>query len=105
MPLTFEPAGKPHLEFDSFPDSDNIKIISHCPHCKHHIPITLLTSNFRDWLIGGHLIQDVWPNMPANVRKRLVTGCCESCWDKIMTDIAYSGYSNYYDSTEEYCND
>lgn len=54
-----------------------------CPGCKKVSTRFLDLDKFHRWQRGA-LIQDVWPEMPADERETLQTGWHGACWDKMF---------------------
>lgn len=68
-------------------DDDIVILETICPFCKKPHRITV---NYSEYAKGvtkykdyGALIQDAFPNFTPSQREFLMTGICDSCWDKM----------------------
>lgn len=59
-----------------------------CPFCekKHTINVNRFEfiDGFQRYNYQGVLIQDAFPNFTPSQREFVMTGICDSCWDKLM---------------------
>ena len=62
--------------------NDTIELRRVCPGCKEHTRITVDTHAYTEWKKGA-LIQDAFPLFTPSERELVMTGYCETCWDKI----------------------
>jgi len=54
-----------------------------CPKCKEAWTVEVPRHGFIQWK-GGALIQKALPNISLSVREMLISGTCESCFDKMF---------------------
>jgi len=58
----------------------NMTFIKKCLFCgKQHV-FTVPTEKFNRWQ-GGEYIQDVFPELDANIRETMISGSCSECFD------------------------
>lgn len=57
-----------------------------CPICGDEKEIEVKEDQLVDYVSGGKLIQDAFPDMNKEDRERLLTGVCPKCWKELMTD-------------------
>lgn len=56
-----------------------------CPTCGDTMLFTATIEQLRKFAQGA-LVQDVFPDMPAGDRERLISGTCPPCWDKMWKE-------------------
>lgn len=79
-------AYKPHLEILQW-DMDWAHLRSTCPSCGDKRNLEPVDFNsLHDWVTGGRLIQAAFPELDASTREALLTGICDTCWDKMGDD-------------------
>ena len=59
------------------------KILVKCPQCGKEKIIEVDSEKWKRY-IEGELIQNVFPDMSADVREELITGICSKCWKNIF---------------------
>lgn len=65
-------------------DGDTTLVLrSTCPDCKTPTDLTVPFAELQHWLQGA-IIQRAMPSVPADQRELLITGTCDSCWDRIF---------------------
>jgi hypothetical protein len=57
-----------------------------CMVCGKTSEMDVSTTGWVRWK-GGWLIQDAFPEMPAELREQLKTGTMPECWDKMFADM------------------
>ncbi len=56
-----------------------------CIRCGKMTQLKLDAAKHARWIVG-ELVQNVWPEMPAEEREMLITGTHPACWDQIFSD-------------------
>ncbi len=75
-------ATKPHLSIAEF-DPDTAELDVTCPFCDSKRQLTVDFNSLHDWVTGGRLIQVAFPELSPSDREALVSGVCDTCWDKM----------------------
>ena len=66
-------------------DSETTTIRTQCPECKEIHDVKVSTNGYLNYKTGM-LIQRALPELIPEEREMLITGFCQSCWDKIFAD-------------------
>lgn len=92
---------RPHLSIAEF-DNDSVAVISQCPFCSLEQHFTVGLSALHNWLHGGAMIQNAFPNLTPSGREALMTGICDTCWgdDDDDIDVVDDEVVTYDDLTE-----
>jgi hypothetical protein len=56
-----------------------------CTHCNQEYSFEVNKGDLEDWE-NGELIQDVLPYLSPGERELLMSGTCDSCWEKMFGD-------------------
>lgn len=56
-----------------------------CPFCRTKTEIKISAKGYVSW-INGDVVQDAFPDMPAEDRELLISGMCYNCQDKTFID-------------------
>ena len=73
------------------------RIVTTCPNCleDHHVgPFS--ADQIDQYRADEQKIQHIFPEMSADDRERLISGCCPECWDELFLER-----SDYGDEDEE----
>lgn len=62
---------------------EHITFFRTCMHCREETAITVDVASYDAWR-GGELIQDVWPELDADIRELYISGTHPSCWDEMF---------------------
>ena len=57
-------------------------IVAKCPICGEVKKFLLPDAKVAEWREGRH-IQEVFPELSADDRERLISGICPTCWKKV----------------------
>lgn len=57
-----------------------------CPMCGKEEVFTVSREQYEEYQAGHKHVQDIFPELPAAKREMLITGMCESCWDKLFKE-------------------
>lgn len=52
-----------------------------CPFCKRVNTVRVDKYKWRRWKLDRGLIQNVWPDMPKDIREVMISGSCPACFD------------------------
>ena len=63
--------------------SDTTIISTKCPWCGKSDAIEVPNDGYAAFMRGAHP-QDAFPGMNATHREQLMTGICQTCWDKYV---------------------
>lgn len=64
--------------------NETVAIETSCPFCGKTSVIEVPMDGFIQW-VGGALVQDAFPNLDVDIRERLISGICPTCWDKMSS--------------------
>lgn len=67
-------------------DNDKAILIRQCDMCKRRTVIAVDRLALIAWE-NGRLIQDVWPEISADIREVLMTGFDPRCWESLFPDL------------------
>lgn len=59
-----------------------IDVETQCPFCRRRTNFRLSLQRYNLWQ-SGELIQNVFPEMSADDREKLISGTCEECFPKL----------------------
>jgi len=65
--------------------SDTMEVSCRCPLCGNRSIITCKSSEYSAYLLGA-LVQEAFPNLKLNERETLISGLCDECQEKYMSD-------------------
>lgn len=65
-----------------------VEIPKTCIMCGVGYTLTVPKQGFEDWYFGKANIQDAMPNLTPGERELLISGICETCFDKIFKEDA-----------------
>ncbi len=57
-----------------------------CPFCHRINTVRVDKYKWRRWMLDRELIQNVWPEMSADMREVMISGSCPACYDKAFKD-------------------
>ena len=60
-------------------------IATRCPQCGKMKDMEVSQEAYQKW-VSGTLIQNAFPELPADERERLITGICPPCWTKMFAE-------------------
>ena len=63
-----------------------IQLVGKCPYCDTSWTLKVSKDAFNKFKYEGVHVQDAFPDMSPDERELLVSGICNTCWDKIFTD-------------------
>ena len=55
-----------------------------CPWCGIQHTVQVPTEGYNEWRSGEKTIQRALPNTSPSYRELLISGTCESCWDRMF---------------------
>lgn len=64
---------------------ETMKLQCQCPSCGDIEVITVSTLDYDSWQ-SGSLIQNAMPELSTSQRERLISGMCDSCWDRMAKE-------------------
>ena len=56
-----------------------------CPLCQQTSKLEVPTEGYNEWRRGEH-VQHALPELSADDRELLITGCHPKCWDKMFAE-------------------
>ena len=62
---------------------NTVTIVKRCFVCNLSTPIEVNKDKYDRWQ-AGELIQNVFPEMPADYREMLISGTHPECWDEMF---------------------
>ena len=62
-----------------------VSIVKECTFCHNLHTIIVDEMNYRMWK-EGELIQNAFPDMPAEIREILISGTDNDCWNQMFPD-------------------
>ena len=66
-------------------DNTHTKTDVICVHCRQVQTIMLSKTGIEAYQKGA-LMQDAFPELTAGQREMLISGTCDTCWDKLFTE-------------------
>lgn len=61
-----------------------LKVETLCPICGKYSTVVVRKKDYIAWNRGILLAQEAFPYLPAEDRKKLISGICPDCWDKMF---------------------
>lgn len=64
-----------------------INVTTGCPLCGGLNKIRVKTTDWAEWLSGSpKYVQELFPYLSPEDREKIITGTCEACWGRMMTE-------------------
>ena len=64
----------------------DLKIIVSCRLCEKLFDFTANLEDYNEWRKGEKNIQDCFPYLNPDQRELLLSGICNTCWDKMFKE-------------------
>lgn len=64
-------------------DGEKLQFVVTCPKCREPQTLTTSVTGYQRW-IAGEFIQHAMPEIAKDERELLISGICQSCWDKLF---------------------
>lgn len=69
--------------FEAIVNGDKVLITGHCVVTGKPVAITVPLKGYIAYYEEGKFIQDAFPDLPANTREYMVSGCSPEGWEKL----------------------
>ena len=63
---------------------EDIELELQCKYCDYEEILNVLESDYDAWAGNGALIQEVFDYLSAGQRELMISGTCDTCWNKFF---------------------
>lgn len=67
------------------PVKDKVVIKVRCPICGKQTILDMTYTQWRRYMDGKELVQQIFPEKSASARELLISGICSKCWDDMFS--------------------